>query len=1016
MPLSLEDFWNLVAGSQLLSQEECAALAAEFAALKGVAGQANVPSLAQWLVARGTLTKYQAGVLAAGRPGPFIFGPFVVYERIETGRLAKLYRATYEGSQPVLLVFLQRLTDDARDHQQFAELAQVAAAVKNPHVSRTYGATRQGGQAFVVSESLSGQTLEELPRAKYAPQAACQLAFQLALGLVALHAEKLTHGGICPRNIWIDAHGAAKLMQFPLVQPASRQPRFDLPLLDYLAPEWTSRQAQATPLVDVYGLGCVLYELIAGRVPFPGGTAQQKIARHRGQFPQRLDEIDPNVPEDLADLVGEMLAKDPVLRCQTANEVSHLLAPFATATRGRVTPPKLDPQALTPGYGAWTAPAWQAPPQQAPPRQTAPQPPAPQPVPRASQPLTQTERAVENQAASAAKPTHAKLVAPAESPKRDRTPPPARPAPSAKTEAVVAPAIVVDVTQRSSVPPARETDDSTLAFVVNADPAGSKHRTIHPRSSPALYASIGGALLLTVAALFSAWMLYGGASNATPAVSSPVPSTPDAPASNSSESGSPLPTSTDNTGELAPPLVTPEDSNLIDDDGETLWASPTSGKPLNMTYLPGGAQLIFVLRPAELLSSPEGSKLLAALGPAGTSAVTRLRETLGVDLTRIEQLTIGFVPDESLLPQANYVLRLAEEVSRDKLLDQWGQPTKRTHAQKDFYERNGRAYYLPESGAGQVVVIGPVAMLKQVLELDGQPLLRSGIEDLLRHSDDQRHITFVFAPSYLLTDGRSLLAGNLSQLHAPIREFLDESIEAVLLSAHVGDELFVEFRAVAPVDRKPAELKELLRTRWAAIPERVESHVAALHPQPHGQLVIHRFPRMLQLARDYTRSGVDEGQAVLSAYLPTGAAHNMLLGADLTLLESGGETNPGGAPAVSTPRPQAAADALARKISLSFPREALEPAVQLLAKELSVPIAIVGADLQLEGITKNQSLNNVDQRDQPAGDVLRKLLKLANPDGKLVYQIKPDSAGRETIFITTRAAVLKRGEPLPPGF
>lgn len=81
-----------------------------------------------------------------------------------------------------------------------------------------------------------------------------------------------------------------------------------------------------------------------------------------------------------------------------------------------------------------------------------------------------------------------------------------------------------------------------------------------------------------------------------------------------------------------------------------------------------------------------------------------------------------------------------------------------------------------------------------------------------------------------------------------------------------------------------------------------------------------------------------------------------------------------------------------------------------------MPIAIVGSDLQLEGITKNQSLNNVEERDQPAADVLRKLLSLANPDGKLVYQIKPDSAGRETIYITTRPAVLKRGESLPPGF
>jgi hypothetical protein len=87
-----------------------------------------------------------------------------------------------------------------------------------------------------------------------------------------------------------------------------------------------------------------------------------------------------------------------------------------------------------------------------------------------------------------------------------------------------------------------------------------------------------------------------------------------------------------------------------------------------------------------------------------------------------------------------------------------------------------------------------------------------------------------------------------------------------------------------------------------------------------------------------------------------------------------------------------------------------------LSQEIGVTISIQGADLQLEGITKNQSLVNVDERDQPAADILRELLKLANPDGKLVYVIKPDEHGAETIWITTRAAATKRGDTLPAGY
>jgi hypothetical protein len=227
----------------------------------------------------------------------------------------------------------------------------------------------------------------------------------------------------------------------------------------------------------------------------------------------------------------------------------------------------------------------------------------------------------------------------------------------------------------------------------------------------------------------------------------------------------------------------------------------------------------------------------------------------------------------------------------------------------------------------------------------------------------------------------------------------------------------VELRVAAPIDRRPLVLKEVLTKRWDKIPERMQRYVESLAPQQHGQLVLERFPQMLALARDYTRSGVDDGQVVLSTVLPAAAAHNLILGADLALLEA----TDGGASAVAvdatSPAPvQSAAEALERKITLSFPRESLESALALVAREIDVPIVILGADLQLEGITRNQSVNNFDQRDQPADAVLRKLLLLANPDGKLVYLLKPDNSGRETVQISTRAAASKRGERLPRGF
>ena len=86
----------------------------------------------------------------------------------------------------------------------------------------------------------------------------------------------------------------------------------------------------------------------------------------------------------------------------------------------------------------------------------------------------------------------------------------------------------------------------------------------------------------------------------------------------------------------------------------------------------------------------------------------------------------------------------------------------------------------------------------------------------------------------------------------------------------------------------------------------------------------------------------------------------------------------------------------------------------MLGDDIGVEIVILGNDLRDEGITKNQSFG-LDEKDQPAVDILRKIMKLANPDGKLVYVIKPkEGGGEDVLYVTTRAAVKKRGDKLPP--
>ncbi|MCE9608200.1 MAG: hypothetical protein K8U03_25220 [Planctomycetia bacterium] len=110
------------------------------------------------------------------------------------------------------------------------------------------------------------------------------------------------------------------------------------------------------------------------------------------------------------------------------------------------------------------------------------------------------------------------------------------------------------------------------------------------------------------------------------------------------------------------------------------------------------------------------------------------------------------------------------------------------------------------------------------------------------------------------------------------------------------------------------------------------------------------------------------------------------------------------------------AEALKKPMALAFDRNALDATLAIVSEEIGVPIEFIGPDLQAEGITKVQALR-LDEKYQPAGQLLRKILKKADPSEKLVYIIKPKTpGGPDMIFITTRAGVEKRKDKLPAEF
>ena len=107
MSLPTANFWHLLEESRLQTAEQCKQLRADFAHVKGAGDQGNSKTLAEWLVARNILSRYQTTILLGGRSGPFMYGDYSVYDRIEKGRLSGSFRAIHRPTgHPVLLSFL----------------------------------------------------------------------------------------------------------------------------------------------------------------------------------------------------------------------------------------------------------------------------------------------------------------------------------------------------------------------------------------------------------------------------------------------------------------------------------------------------------------------------------------------------------------------------------------------------------------------------------------------------------------------------------------------------------------------------------------------------------------------------------------------------------------------------------------------------------------------------------------------------------------------------------------------
>jgi serine/threonine-protein kinase len=210
--------------------------------------------------------------------------------------------------------------------------AWMGAKVSHPHLAPVLAAHVSGPPFYLVLPRLVGQTLAAYQTSgqRLAPPMALWILRQVAEALAALHESGgVIHGDVKPANIMIGPAGHATLLDLGFCQTATETKSWAqrpvLGTLNYLAPERLVSACSAGPQSDLYSLGVVLYELLAGELPLAANDPAALIALHRQAKPVNLAEKRPDLPISVARLAHRLLAKDPLRRPTSAQEVAREL-------------------------------------------------------------------------------------------------------------------------------------------------------------------------------------------------------------------------------------------------------------------------------------------------------------------------------------------------------------------------------------------------------------------------------------------------------------------------------------------------------------------------------------------------------------------------------------------------------------------------------------------------------------------------------------------------------------------
>jgi serine/threonine-protein kinase len=269
--------------------------------------------------------------------GQVIAGRYELGERLGLGGMSTVQLAFDRRLEREVAVKLlaEHLADDPQFVSRFRREALAAAQLVHPNIVQVFdfGLDDQGGRHYIVMEYIRGQSGAEILRdqGRLPVEEALFIVNQACRGLEHAHRHGVVHRDVKPGNLLRSDDGVVKLADFGIAKAASdsvsriTQVGSVLGTAAYLAPEQAAGQ-DATARSDIYSLGVVTYQFLAGRLPYEAQSLTELALKQQREVPPPLDELDPAIPHGVAQAVARALEIEPAQRLENADELREALS------------------------------------------------------------------------------------------------------------------------------------------------------------------------------------------------------------------------------------------------------------------------------------------------------------------------------------------------------------------------------------------------------------------------------------------------------------------------------------------------------------------------------------------------------------------------------------------------------------------------------------------------------------------------------------------------------------------